>query len=465
MRAAHAVSERVPLWRRALAERQVPVWTTVLAFSIPWLFLEFEYQPDAAFQLGSTRVDAYLSDWTLLAVVVAAAVRGRREGFGVLARGRVLWTFGALFFVWVLFGLVHGRLHSSAYELQTHAVTAAKFGEYALLAPATVLLIRRRDELQLVLWTLVGWSCLATLAGFAQFAGADIFAGGAAGHRQASFLSSGDFAALSVAAFLVGLVALALPRLMLGRRLAATAIATGAVGSILAGSLASVLGLVTASVVLAALVVAQRGFDPRRAAAVAGALAVVLGGAIAIRSTDLEAFSHFLGASSTDTKRAAKIQTYAHRTLLSWLGFEIWKGHPLIGVGWEASAEPATFEPYLPAAHKRFPTESPLAFPSATRRYGVQDAWIQSLADLGVVGFVLWTGVFAAAGVLAITGVRRARSPGATVALLWIALLAWLWTAEGFVAGIPLDALTWLAFGLAAATAGAAAETPEAGAA
>jgi hypothetical protein len=35
-------------------------------------------------------------------------------------------------------------------------------------------------------------------------------------------------------------------------------------------------------------------------------------------------------------------------------------------------------------------------------------------------------------------------------ALLAIAVLAWLWTAQGFVAGIPLDALTWLTFGLAA---------------
>jgi hypothetical protein len=43
--------------------------------------------------------------------------------------------------------------------------------------------------------------------------------------------------------------------------------------------------------------------------------------------------------------------------------------------------------------------------------------------------------------------------------MLWICLLVWLWTAQGFVAGIPLDALTWLAFGIAAA--GAAAATRE----
>ena len=143
------------------------------------------------------------------------------------------------------------------------------------------------------------------------------------------------------------------------------------------------------------------------------------------------------------------MQTYAHRTLLAWIGFEIWKDHPLLGVGWEGSAEPANFEPYLPAAHRRFPSESPLAFPSRApnRRYGVQNVWLQALADLGVVGLVLWAGVFAAALWLA---VRAAGTLPALIGFAWTALLVWLWTAQGFVAGIPLDALTWLAFGLAA---------------
>ena len=30
------------------------------------------------------------------------------------------------------------------------------------------------------------------------------------------------------------------------------------------------------------------------------------------------------------------------------------------------------------------------------------------------------------------------------------ALVIWLWTAQSFVAGIPLDAVTWLGFGLVA---------------
>jgi hypothetical protein len=76
----------------------------------------------------------------------------------------------------------------------------------------------------------------------------------------------------------------------------------------------------------------------------------------------------------------------------------------------------------------------------------VQDSWVQALADLGVVGLVLWVAVFASAGWLAI---RNASALG-IYALMSTLLLAWLWTAQGYVAGIPLDALTWLTFGLAA---------------
>ncbi len=80
----------------------------------------------------------------------------------------------------------------------------------------------------------------------------------------------------------------------------------------------------------------------------------------------------------------------------------------------------------------------------------MQNVWVQALADLGVVGLALWSAVFAAAAWLAARAAIRYGSGTALVGLLWTALLVWLWTAQGYVAGIPLDALTWLAFGLAA---------------
>jgi hypothetical protein len=424
----------------------------VLAAAIPILFLHVRYQPGLGVDIGSTTVDAYLSDFAVLAVVVTGVAAGVRNGFGRLTRGRALWLAAGGLFVWIAFEVVYGRAREASYPWQTHGVTAAKFFEYALLAPALVLIVRTAADLLAMLWSLVLWSVVATGVGIAQFFGAAIFLAGTVGRRQASFLSSADFAALSSAAFLVGAVALLLPRLRLGRALGVVGLATGILGMICAGAIASVLGLATALVVLALLAFTRGELDVRRAAVVAAAALVVAGGAVAIRGSDLDAFARFLGASPGEQKAApTKVETYAHRTLLVWLGYRIWLDHPVLGVGWEGSTEPAAFEPHLAEARRRFPDESPLAFPSRDpdRRYGVQNVWVQSLADLGVVGFALLVATFGAAAWLAVGSARAGAAAGYLAAPL-VALLAWLWTAQGFIAGIPLDALTWLAFGLAA---------------
>ncbi len=420
----------------------------VLAAAIPILFLHVRYQPGLAVGFGGTTVNAYLSDFAVLAIVVTALVEGVRRGFSALRPGLPLWLPVALFLLWVLVEVALGHRHSSSYPWRTHGVTAAKFAEYALIAPAVPLLLRRGRDALLPAWSLVVWSSFATLVGIAQFFGAAIFFTGAAGHRQASFLSMADFAVLSGAALLVGVVCAVLG---LGRRLTTAALATGALGMIVAGALAAILGLATSLAALAVVVLVRRRDLPRRrlrtVAAVAG---VVLLGAVAIRIGDITDFSRFLGTSSVSAQpQAKKVQTYAHRTLLAWLGFEIWKDHPVTGVGWEGSSEPASFGPYLPAAHRRFPKEAPLAFPSAApdRRYGVQNSWLQALADLGVIGLALWAAVFAAAAWVA---VRALDSFTGLYGLLSVALLVWLWTAQGFVAGIPLDAFTFLALGAGA---------------
>jgi O-antigen ligase len=422
----------------------------VLAAGIPILFLHVSYQPGVSVGFGSTTINAYLSDFAVLAIVLTALASGVRYGFGSLRAGLPIWIAGSLFCLWMLVEVALGRHHAAAYAWRTHAVTAAKFGEYALLAPSVVLIVRRRVDAFLCTWTLVVWSAFATVVGIAQFFGANIFLAGTVGHRQASFLASADFAALSAAGLLVGIVGLALPWARFGRVLIGTALVTGVLGMIVAGALASVLGLATALVVLVIVLVVRRELELRRLAAIAIAALVVLAGAIAIRGTDLENFAHFLGAKKGQAT-STKVQTYAHRTLLAWIGWQIWKDNPALGVGWEGSAEPVNFKPYLHAAHLHFPNESPLAFPSAApnRRYGVQNSWLQALADLGIPGLLFWAATFLAA---AWTAFRRSR-PITIYALTVIAVLVWLWTAQGYVAGIPLDALTWLAFGLAAVTA------------
>jgi O-antigen ligase len=413
------VAVRLPVAPRAL----------VLAAAIPLLFLHVSYQPGIS--VGS--VNAYLSDFAVLVVVLVALAEGVRTRFAPLRPGLPVWTAIACFLLWMFVEVALGHHHAAAYATHDHAVTAAKFAEYALLAPSSVLLLRTRAELLLAAWALVVWSAFATAVGIAQFFGANIFLAGTVGRRQASFLASADFAALSAAALLVGVV-IASPR-----SLRWLALAAGVLGMIVAGALASVLGLATALVVLILL---------RRRRALAGVVAglVVAAGAIAIRGSDLDAFARFLGASpGAHPERATKVQTYAHRTLLVWLGYEIWKDHPGLGVGWEGSAEPANFMPYIPAAKQRFPNESPLAFPAPPpqRHYGVQNSWVQALADLGVVGLLAWTAIFLTAAWCAFR--RRLVYP-----LLLICVLVWLWAAQGYVAGIPLDALTFLGFGLAA---------------
>jgi O-antigen ligase len=437
--------------RRALPLRVSP-GALVLAAALPILFLHVDYQPGVSLDVAGVSATAYLSDFAVLAVVAAAAAAARRDGVARLRDGLATWVVGASFFLWLAFELAHGSSALATYDTGKHAISAAKFAEYGLLAPAAVLLVRRLDDLRLLLWSLTLWCSAATVVALAQFFGADVALANHVGSREASFVGYSDYAALAVAVTVAGVVALVAPRLGLGRGLAAATLPSGILGVVLAGSIAAALGLATGAALLGIVLVARRELSPRHALAATAAVGVAVLGAAAIRGNDLHAFARFVGASDAPRRRAEHIQTYSQRTLLGWIGFEIWKRHPLLGVGWEGSAEPSGFEPVLPAAHRRFPDLAALAFPSAgpDRRYGVQNSWLQALADLGVVGFLLWVATFVVAGGTALrASLSRLSAPG-LFSLACVGALFWLWAAQGFYAGIPLDALTALVFGLAA---------------
>jgi O-antigen ligase len=429
------VPVRLPVAPRAL----------VVAAAIPLLFLHSKFQPSVSVVVGGTHVDAYLSDFAVLAVVVTAAVVAARDGAPPLRSALLLWIVIGAFLVWLAAEVAWGRHVAASYATSTHAVTALKFAEYALLAPAIAVIVRRQADLLALLWSFAIWSCCATAVGIAEFFGSSVGSKGTVGQRQASFLSSSDFGALSSATLLVGVLGLALPQLRLPRALGVVSVVAGGLGTIVAGSMASALGVATGLLAVGIVIARRYELDVRGTAAATLAAVVAVAGVVVIRSHDLGAFARFLGASGTQEQRQAHVQTYAHHTLLVWFGYRIWRDHPMLGVGWQGSAEPANFLRYLPAAHARFPNQAPRAFPSAApeRRYGVQNVWVQALADLGVVGLLLWLAVFATAAFVAI----RNRS---LIAVAWIALVVWLWSAQGFVAGIPLAALTWLAIGLAA---------------
>src|SRR6059058_1732992 len=137
--AAVAATATASLRERAtVALSGVSAEALVLAAAFPILFIHLRYQPKFHVAAGSTTVGVELSDFALLAVVVAAVIAGVRRGFAPLRRGLPVW-------IGVEILIPHG---SSGYAGARHAVTAAKFLEYALLAPAVVLILRERVEAQ-----------------------------------------------------------------------------------------------------------------------------------------------------------------------------------------------------------------------------------------------------------------------------------------------------------------------------
>ncbi|MFN2628776.1 MAG: O-antigen ligase family protein [Gaiellaceae bacterium] len=422
----------------------------ILALALPVLFLHVRYQPGFSVGFGSTRATAYLSDIAVWAVALAALLAGLRDGFARLRGGRPLWIAGLLYLGWIGVAVAYGAARAG-YSWHVHAVTAAKFAEYALLAAALPLILRRRADLEPLLVSVVVWSVVATAVGLLQFFGLSILHAWPAGRRQPSLLGHNDFAALSGMAYAAGLVAPALGPGGLGRRgPALVAAVAGGIGLVLAGATAGLIGVGAATLVLAGLGLRD---GRRRGAATAILATLVVGlGIVALRGGDYDQFLRFVGVKPNKNSTNADVQTYSQRTLLVYIGARVFVHHPFLGVGFEGSGEYASYGPELAAARRRFPHVAPLAFPARGRSYGVQNLYVQTLADLGIIGAaalvaLILTGV-ALAGSAALSG----HAVGA-LALAWLLVALGLWLGQGYVAGLPLDAATWLALGLAAASA------------
>ena len=411
----------------------------ILAAALPALFLHRHYQPSV--DVGA--VNANLSDLAVLVVVAAAFVAALRDP-RALRRSLPVWEGWAAFALLVVLSTIWGALRFSAYPTGTHAVTAAKWLEYMLLAPAVVLLVRGAHELAPAAVVLVVWSCLATFVGLLQFFGAlGDLDHTPAGRRKPSFVGYHDFAALSATALLIALLVFARgPRSRAERNVALAGGIAGGVGIVLGGPLDTLLGTYLA---VAALLVLSRVRDPRRLASIVGVVVAITIGVVLIRSAALADGLKFLGVKQGTGGASTHIQSYRQRALLAYIGGRIFIDHPLLGVGWQGSTDPYAFEPYLHDAHKRFnqPAE---AFPSRQQRWGVQNAYVQSLADLGVLGLVAFLAALLVPAFVAVRrGIGDARVLGAALPLLVLGV----WNGYGLVAGIPLAALTWLAVGVA----------------
>ncbi len=435
----------------------------LLAFAIPFLFVHEKYQPELTVDLGSTSADVRLSDLAVLVVVIAAGLYAARKGTSRLGPTRILWIPGVALLLWLAFQALRPASVDDAL-FEDHLVSYAKLVEYALIVVAVPLLVRRTQDLTIVLGSLVLWSAIASTVALAQFFGLDVFDAWNAGWRQPSFLGHHDLAALSAIS-----AALAVTGILAGRTrlpnapLWVTALVVGALGLMLAGSLAAAGGFALGGLVVA---IAARGrFEPsgRQFFAVFALVIVVAGGVTAIRADSLEQFVRFIGVRGDE--RPEGVETYSQRTVLAYIGLRIWEDNPVVGVGWQRSGREDVFEPYLEDARERFPDVVDLAFPAAGREWGVQNLYVQMLADAGIVGLLLLLAVGVGGLVLAGRTVTYAPNPlatGAGLAVMCALLtLGGEWASLGTVSGIPLQAATCLVLGLAAA--GAATVEEEAG--
>ena len=423
-----------------------PAEALALAASVPFLFLHATYQPSVSVGVGSTSIDATLADAAIACVLVAAGLRTRREGWQPLVRARVVLGLAAAFLLVCAVSLATPSLLGEEYDLARHAISLAKFAWYATLLPATVLLVRSTRDLAPLLRAVVAWSVAATSWGLLQFLGiVSEFEGKRPGQREPSFVGIHDLAALSGAALVVGAIGVALGEgRPAGRRWSYVALATGALGVVLSGAMTAVLGLwlAVAAVLLGARAVGA--LRARRALTLAGVIVLVTAGTATMRADTIERFAEFLGI--RDRVEQTGVESYAHRTLLAYIGGRIWLDRPVTGVGWQASSEEWAYGPFLDDARARFPSEPDQAFPSPEHPWGIQMLYLQVAADLGVVGIALLVGLAAAAVAAGIRGLRS--SPAALVGLGWLCVAVGVWTGIGLVAGLPLEALTWIAIGL-----------------
>jgi len=394
--------------------------------------------------LGSTHLGLELSDAAVVVVALGALREGVRAGFAPLRPALPLWIASVALILWIF-------IRSDSL---VHLVTAAKFSEYALLAVSAPLILRRRADWELVAAAIVAWSIVATCFGLLQFLGVDIADAWAAGRRQPSFLGHSDFASLSALALAIGLAAL----LLAGERVGWAAIASGGLGLILSGATAGLIGIAAGTAGFLYAVSRRRRLAVRDVAVSGVVVAIVAAGVLVLRAGDLESFLRFVHLKGRETQ-TANIQTYSHHALLAYVGYRIWRDHPVVGAGWQASTDPDVVDPELPAARKKFPDVSPLAFPTRDHEWGVQNAYVQAAADLGLLGLVLWLAPFALALVLAL----RANAPPGAVAAFTILSAMGIWGGQGLVAGIPLDAATWLGFGLAATAVAQRSQAPAQG--
>jgi len=258
---------------------------------------------------------------------------------------------------------------------------------------------------------------------------------------------------LGDSAVAVGLVELLWPD-GLGRRTRLVALAAGAVALVVSGAAEGGIGLAAIAICALALV-KRRAALARRAVSLVAALTVVCAlGLLALRGGDIAGFGRYLGILGTSHSSSQTVNTYAQRTLMYYIALRVFEAHPLLGTGWQSMREAQVYSPFLPAAHREFPGQPAQAFPSPAHTWAVDDAYIQSLAELGLLGTALFLAMLGAGLWLGIAGSLRAPPERARVTLLgllWLLVAMSVWLGQGLYAGDSFEALAFFGIGLALA--------------
>jgi O-antigen ligase len=433
-------------WPRA-RNSDISPGAVVLAAALPLIFLHSRYQPDLGFGASGTHVSITLSDLAVLAVAVMAIVVARRTGVAPLRRGLPIWLATGALLILVLVSISYPLLRDQPYDWHVRLVSALKFCEYATLAPAAALLVPRLRNASVPLRALVAWGVAATAWGALQYVGlVHQFLGHRPAEREPSFLGYHDFAALSGALLVLGFVAMALrDDGLLDHRWRVIAMVAGGLGIVVSGAMTAVIGMWLALGAVGLLAHRRRLLARRAAGVLVTSAVLVTLGTAAMRGTALKDFAAFLGLTRNPTPGA--VESYSQRTVLGYIGLKIFLTEPITGVGYQGSSEEFAYGPQLAAARHRFPDQPAPAFPSPAHPWGVQNFYIQTLADLGVIGLAVLGLLF---GIALWIGTRGAISSSlALVGVAWLLVAAGVWNGLGIVPGIPLAALTWLGFGLA----------------
>jgi hypothetical protein len=421
----------------------------VLACAVPFVFLHAHYQPHVA----AGQVDVDLTDLAMLAALLAGVWDGRARGWAPLRAGARIWPPLAGFLVLLLLSLAWARYEDPAYAVGSHLVSALKFCEYAVLAPAAALALRTRPDRRVFLWAVALWTAFLALIALLQFLGVvHEFQGRRPEQREPSYIGIHDLGALAGGALSMLFAGIVLPPARGRARIAGVA---GAFGVALAAAFDAVGGTIVAAAAIWALARRRVRIGAARTAALIVLCAVVALAAVQLRSSTIVSFLGFLGVHPTSQQQqSGAVESWQQRVLLGYIGVRVWLKHPVVGAGWQESHQPHSFAPLLPAAHRRFSSQPAQAFPSPQHEWGVQNGVLQTLADLGVIGLLLLAAFFAAAFALLVRVATRGSPPLAREALAatgWLVLGLAVFTGTGLLPGNPVDAQIWLGLGLAAA--------------